>query len=190
MMREEGMRGITLVELMAVIAILAVITCLASMGADMMRSARLTGVTQKLLADIQRSRLRAMTHDAHGFGIRFQSATSYVVFRFNDCNDSKSHDTNACAGSREEIDATVKLIPTTVVLKKTNPSTNVNNDILIYDPSGVSRTATWALGNMTILVKNGNDETGMQCITISTTRVREGVWGWDKRAGIYKCLGT
>lgn len=43
---------------------------------------------------------------------------------------------------------------------------------------------------MTILVKNGNDETGMQCITISTTRVREGVWGWDKRAGIYKCLGT
>lgn len=32
MMREEGMRGITLVELMAVIAILAVITGLASMG--------------------------------------------------------------------------------------------------------------------------------------------------------------
>lgn len=32
MMREEGMRGITLVDLMAVIAILAVITGLASMG--------------------------------------------------------------------------------------------------------------------------------------------------------------
>lgn len=88
------------------------------------------------------------------------------------------------------MDATVKLIPAAVVLKKTNPSTNVNNDILIYDPSGVSRTATWALGNMTILVKNGNDETGVQCITISTTRVREGVWGWDHRAGVYKCLGT
>jgi prepilin-type N-terminal cleavage/methylation domain-containing protein len=191
MMRQEGMRGITLVELMVVITILAVVMGFASLGADVMRGARLSGVTQQLLADIQLSRSRAITHEAHGFGIRFQSATSYVVFRFNDCNDSRSYDANTCAGhTREEIDATVKQIAPSVVLKKTNPSTNFNNDILIYDPSGISRSGTWALGNMTILVKNGNDEIGMQCITISTTRVREGVWGWDHRAGVYKCLGT
>jgi prepilin-type N-terminal cleavage/methylation domain-containing protein len=191
MMRQEGMRGITLVELMVVVAIVAVVMSFASMGSDMIRGARKSGVTQQLLADIQLSRIQAMTHDAHGFGIRFQSATSYVVFRFNDCNNDKSYDTNTCAGnSREEIDATVKQIPASVVLKKTNPSTNVNNDILIYDPSGVSRSATWALGNMTIIVKNDTDETGMQCISISTTRVREGVWGWDHSASQYKCLGT
>lgn len=188
---QGGMRGITLVELMVVIVILAVVLGLASMGADVIRGARLSGATQQLLADIQLSRIQAMTHDAHGFGIRFQSATSYVVFRFNDCNDSKSYDTNTCAGhTREEADTTVKRIPPSVVLKKTLPSTDFNNDILIYDPTGVSRSATGALGNMTILVKNDDDETGMHCITISTIRVREGVWGWDHIAGAYKCRGT
>ena len=190
-MKNKGMGGVTIVELMVVIAIMAVIMGLASMGADMIQGARLSGVTQQLLADIQFSRARAMTHDAHGCGIRFQSATSYVVFRFNDCNESNSYDINTCAGhTREEIDTTVKQIPASVVLKKTNPSGNFNNDILIYDPSGISRSATWALGNMTILIKNNADDNGMQCISISTTRVREGVWGWDHNASQFKCLGT
>lgn len=41
MIRQEGMKGITLVELLVVIAILAVIMGLDSMGADVIRSARL-----------------------------------------------------------------------------------------------------------------------------------------------------
>ncbi len=190
MMRLEGMRGITLVELIVVIAIMAVLMGFASAGVEMIRGARVTGVTQRLLADIQIARIQAMTHDAHGYGIRFPSSTSYVVFRFDDCNDSNSYNVNTCDGSREEADATVKNLPLSVALKKTNPTSNFNNDILIFDPCGVSRNANWAFGNMTIIVKNDTDQDGMKCISISATRVREGVWGWDHKASVYKCLGT
>jgi Tfp pilus assembly protein FimT len=191
MMRQEGMRGITLVELMVIIVIMAVIMGFASMGADVIRGARISRVTQQLLADIQLSRMRAVTHDAHGYGIRFQSATSYVVFRFEDCNESNSYNVNTCVGgSREESDARVKNLPVSVALRKTNPTSNFNDDILIFDPCGVSRNANWAFGNMTIIVRNATDQEGMKCISVSPTRVHEGVWGWDHRAGKYTCLGS
>jgi Tfp pilus assembly protein FimT len=189
MTSNQNHRGITIIELMAVMCILTVLLGFASIGTDLVSDARLRSATQGLLSDIQLSRIRAMTHDGRGYGIRFMSASSYVVFRFEDCNDSNSYEANGCAGgTREETNGTIKNIPPAVALKRQNPATDFNNNILIFDRNGVSRSATWAFGNMTIVVKNDVDQNGMKCITVSATRVREGVWGWDNHAGKYGCL--
>ena len=120
-MRLEGMRGITLVELIVVIAIMAVLMGFASAGVNMIRGARVTGVTQQLLADIQTARIQAMTHDTRGFGIRFPSATSYVVFKFDDCNDDISYDLDTCNGLPRGNRRDGNKSSVSVVLKKTNP---------------------------------------------------------------------
>jgi prepilin-type N-terminal cleavage/methylation domain-containing protein len=71
MMRLKRMRGITLVELIVAVAIIAVLIGFASAGVEMIRGARVTGVTQQLLADIQTARMQAITHDVQGYGIPF-----------------------------------------------------------------------------------------------------------------------
>ncbi len=189
MMRNSGIKGFTMLELMVVICIMAVLMGFAYGGTDMVRRARISKVTQELLSDIQLARIQAMTQNAGGYGIRFQSATTYVVFRFEDCNENNSYEANGCAGgAREETSATVKNISSAVVLKRQNPTTDFNNKILIFDRNGISRSATGAFGNMTIVVKSDTDQNGMKCITISATRVREGIWGWDRHVGKYSCI--
>jgi len=185
----QNQRGISIVELMVVICIMTVLMGFASMGTDLVRDARLRRVTQELLSDIQQARVRAMTREARGYGIRFQSSRSYVVFRFEDCNDDNTYDAGACGGnSREEADVSIKTISPEVVLKRQGVTDDFNNNILIFDRDGISRSATWAFGNMTIVVKNDADQAGIKCITVSATRVREGVWGWDRREHRDTCL--
>lgn len=177
MMGKETMRGLTLLELMFVIGIMGIIVGFVPLSADMVRRERVESATRVLYADLQKARLDAMTQGGLGFGIRLESHNSYVIFRFNDCNNDYTYDANTCSDNgREETDVIKRELHSSVVLHKTNPSTDVNNDVRIFDPFGSPRQANWGMGNITIYVNNVLDTGLIKCVSISTNRIREGVW--------------
>ncbi len=188
-MGKGKMQGFTLVEVVVVIVILSVLSGIASLVADLIRKERVASVTRMLYADMQKARLDAMTRDAAGYGLRFESSGSYSVFTFNDCNNDFNYDSDTCDGnSREEANVITRPVPDPVVLKKTNPFTDFDNDILLFDRFGVPRRETWGLGMMTIIVKNGVDGEGIKCVSVSANRIREGIWSWDKKERKYTCI--
>ena len=182
-------RGMSLIELLTVIVIIAIMTGFVSVSKDLIRRERVASITRELYADLQRVRLDSMTKDSQGFGVRFESAGSYTIFQFNDCNGDDNYDPNTCAGgTREEIPLMTKTMPSSVELKKTNPFTECDNKVLIFDRFGVPRGDTWGLGLMTIVVKNEPDSGLIKCVSVSTNRIREGLWGWDKKEHHDTCI--
>jgi len=176
-MKNNSMRGFMLVELMVVICIMAVVTGFTSIGKDMIARERVAGATRELYADIQRARLDAMTQQGKGFGIRFVSHNSYVIFKFNDCNGDYTYDAEGCEGnSREETEVQTRTLPVTVQLHKTNSKTDVNNDVRIFDRFGQPRLQNWGLGMITIVVKSTPDSGLTKCVSISANRIREANW--------------
>jgi prepilin-type N-terminal cleavage/methylation domain-containing protein len=176
-MKRDGMRGVTLLELLFVIGIMAVLLGFTSQGMDLVRRERVVSATQELYADIQKARVEAMTQDGKGFGIRLASHNSYVIFKFNDCNNDSNYDDDTCAnGSREETDIVRRELHPSVLLCKTNPSTSVNNDVRIFDRFGLPRRSSGGIGPITIYVKNDQSIGPIRCVTISTNRIREGTW--------------
>lgn len=177
MMRNKGISGLTLLELMIVMCIAFLLSGFAYLGTVLVRREQVSSITRELLADIHRARKNAITQEGKGFGIRFESSNSYVIFQFNDCNDDYKYDANSCGGgTREETKSVRRTITSSVVLSKTNMSQYFNNDIVIFDKLAFPRKADWGLGLMTILVRNNNDAGIIKCITISTNRVRESIW--------------
>lgn len=176
-MKKDGMRGVTLLELLFVIGIMAVVLGFTSQGADLVRRERVASATRELYSDIQKARLDTMTKSSEGIGIRFESRTSYVLFKFNDCNNDSSYDTDTCTnGTREETDIIKRELHSSLALHKTNPSTDVNNDVRIFDRFGVPRRSGGGLGPITIYVKNEQGPGLIKCVSISTNRIREGTW--------------
>jgi prepilin-type N-terminal cleavage/methylation domain-containing protein len=176
-MKKSAMGGFTLMELMFVMGIMAIIGGFAALSTDMIRRERVAGATRELYADLQKARLDAMTQGGKGFGIRLESQNSYVIFKFEDCNEDYTYDTNTCTGAtREETNIIKRTLHSSLSLHKTNPSTNVNNDVRIFDRFGSPRQPTWGLGGITILVKNVPDSGLIKCISISASRIREALW--------------
>jgi len=176
-MKRDGMEGISLLELMFVIALAAILAGFTSHGLELVRRERVAGAARTLYADIHKARVDAITRDGHGFGIRLISHNSYVMFKFDDCNNDTNYDSNTCSGgTREETDIIKRELHSSVVLHKTNLSTDVNNDVRIFDHDGIPRRSTGGMGGITILVGNSQDTGPIQCICISTTRIREGFW--------------
>jgi prepilin-type N-terminal cleavage/methylation domain-containing protein len=177
MMRKEQMRGLTLLELLLVIAIMAVIVGFVPLSADMIRRERVASAARVLYADIQKARLDAMTQGGMGFGIRLESPNSYVIFKFIDCNGDSTYDVNACsANGREETAVIRRILHPSLELHKTNPSTHVNNDVRIFDRFGTPRQANWGLGMITILIDNVAESEFVKCVSVSTHRMRESMW--------------
>ncbi len=176
-MKTDGMQGVTLLELLFVLGIMSVLLGFTSQGIDIVRRERVVSATNELYADIQSARVDAMTRDGKGFGIRLESPNSYVIFKFNDCNNDSNYDADTCAGgTREEMDVVKRELHSSVMLCKTNPSTSVNNDVRIFDRFGIPRRSGGGLGPITIYLKNDQSIGPTRCITISTNRIREGTW--------------
>lgn len=176
-MKTIGTRGITLLELLVIIVIMAIMAGFASMSTDLIRRERVSSATRELYADLQKARLDSMTQGGKGFGIRQESENSYVIFKFEDCNEDYSYDANTCSGgTREETEIMKKSLGSSVVLHKTNPGNDVNNDVRIFDRFGSPRWPSWGLGGITIVVGSVPDAGLTKCVTISTNRIREAVW--------------
>lgn len=177
MEKRDGMQGTTLLELLFAIGIMVILLGFTSQGMDIVRRERVASAARMLYADIHRARVDALTRGGNGFGIRLVSQNSYVIFKFDDCNNDSNYDSNTCpGGAREETDIIKRELPPSVVLHKTNPSTDVNNDVRIFDHDGIPRRPTGGMGGITILVGNNQDAGPIRCISISTNRIREGFW--------------
>lgn len=177
MKRKKGMRGMTLFEMLLVIAIMAICAGFAPHGMDLVRRERVASVARMLYADIQKARVEAVTRGGDGFGIRLASRNAYVMFKFNDCNNDSNYDSNSCpGGTREETDVMQRELHSAVELHKTNPSTDVGNEVRIFDRFGSPRCSTGGVGGITILVGDNQNSGPVRCISISTNRIREGIW--------------
>lgn len=177
MMKNKGMKGFTFLELMIVICIAGILSGFAYLGHDLIQHEKVSSLSRELLADIQTARMNAITREGKGFGIRFESPTTYVLFQFNDCNNDYNYDSNTCeGGSAEESNVVRKTIASPVVLQKSTQANDVENEIIIFDKFGHPRQKNWGLGMMTILVKLESDPSFVKCVTISMNRVREALW--------------
>ncbi len=169
--------GFTLIELLVVMVLVTVLAGFTSIGFDFVRRERVAATARELVADLQHARLNAMTGSGKGTGIRLVSGgKSYVIFKFEDCNDDYTYDKDACDGKREEKVLSEKKMPDSLVLTKTNPFTNVNDDVRIFDRFGSPRWPTWGAGGITIVISSVPDAGLTKCIAISQNRIREGVW--------------
>jgi hypothetical protein len=157
---------------------------MATVGMDFVRGERVASASRMLLADLQSARERSLTTAApqtmpnmRGFGINFISSTSYSTFTFDDSIPAPPppapqgnflYDDPAEAANVRTTD-----IPATVQL--TIGGAAPANRILIFDRFGAPRDgATWAIGNMTILLTDPSVASYARCITVSETRIREG----------------
>jgi prepilin-type N-terminal cleavage/methylation domain-containing protein len=171
------MGGFTFLELMVVICIAGILSAFAYSGKDLIRREQVSSATRELLADIQIARMNAITQAGKGYGIRFESATTYVLFQFNDCNNDYNYDANACdGGSREEANPIRKTISSSVVLSKSNTVKYLDNNLVIFDTFGRPRQENWGMGMMTILIRHRQDAGIIRCISISMNRIRESIW--------------
>ncbi len=175
-MKIRGMKGMTVMELVLVLGIACIVSGFAFWSSDMVRRERVHAAARELYSDIQKVRVDAMTGAGKGYGVRFESPDSYVMFEFEDCNGDYTYDAATCAGGApEEKEPRRKTLPPGIALVKTSGAT-VNNDVRIFDSFGSPRQANWGMGPITILVKNSRDSGETRCISISLNRIRESVW--------------
>jgi prepilin-type N-terminal cleavage/methylation domain-containing protein len=186
----KKMRGFTLMELMVVISIIAILAVIASLSMDLIRKEQVSSRTKELLADIQQARVDAMTggptttiQQMRGAGIRLVSPTSFVVFKFNDCDQDYTYDVDGCPGpAREEAEARVATMPPSIDIKRLNagslvdPANVTAADILVFDRLGMPRTYEWSMvSDFTVVVRH-QAAGHAKCIIIDTNSIREGSW--------------
>jgi prepilin-type N-terminal cleavage/methylation domain-containing protein len=180
--RSKKMRGLTLIELMVVIAIIAIMTTFAVLGMNVIYRERVASANRELLADLQKVRMDAMTQGTMGYGIRFESASSYTTFRFKDCNGNFEYNSDTCAGSaREEESSKSMSLPSSVTLKQGNPpavpANNIVEDVIIYDKQGQPRKGDWEpFSELFIVLQYTSDASYVKCIAVTTNSIREGSW--------------
>jgi type II secretory pathway pseudopilin PulG len=173
-MKTIGMRGVTLMELLVIILIMAVMAGFVSLSADMIRRERVASAARILYADLQKARLDAMTLDGAGFGIRIESPNSYVMFKFADCNGDYAYEPASCmSGISEEVQAENRTLDSSLQLRRTG---SMSSDVRIFDRFGIPRAANWGMGNVTFIVESVPDAGLAKCVSVSTNRIREGVW--------------
>ncbi|PIV20701.1 MAG: hypothetical protein COS40_11170 [Deltaproteobacteria bacterium CG03_land_8_20_14_0_80_45_14] len=168
-------KGITLIEVVIVLAIIAILASLTAVGPGFIRNENISRVSRELLGDLQRARQDAMTRseapDSRGFGIRFASNTSYVIFEFSDINTNFQYD-----GTGEEANTNQRNLTSSIEYQINGA--NPNNNILVYDKLGIPRRDTWGMWtSITFVVRHQSDNSVQaKCVSVSTNRIREGLW--------------
>jgi prepilin-type N-terminal cleavage/methylation domain-containing protein len=169
--------GVTLVELVVVIAIVGVLVSIASLGLNVWHKSRLGAATAELLADMQTVRMNALTESSNlatrGFGLRFMTDDSYKIFEFV---DSGATDFNY-EGVSEEVGGYEKTLGAglTVTLGASGDPTGTTKAVL-YDKRGLGRSFNWStVSGNTYVLRHPNVDRA-RCITFSAVRIREGVW--------------
>jgi len=166
--------GVTLLELIVVLAIFGIVASLATLGLDGWHRSRLVSATGGLLSDLQTVRMSAMTESSalngRGFGLRFIDNNSYKVFEFVDKGTTPYVDfnyedtTEEVGGYENELGNGISIDP------------DPTGQIILYDKRGMSRTTNWSsVANKTYVVRHSSLAQG-RCVTISQVRIREGVW--------------
>ncbi len=184
-----NIKGITLPEVVTVVAIIGILAGFATLSMDMVRKERLSSATSQLLADVQKARLDGMLSSSptlttiRGVGIRFESPSSYTIFTYNDCNDNFAYDSTGCTGDTpEEINVISKTVSSSISLNVGIGSqfpppqpTTPSNAVLIFDKLGYPRQANWDSADVWVKLQY-SALSDIKCIHIGTDAIREGVW--------------
>ncbi len=178
MKRSES--GITLVELLIVVSILAILLAITGLGSDAVERQRVAGATRELLADLQRVRQDAITRSSaatsRGAGIRFASATSYVTFEFDDVDSDYQYDPPPAA---EELAGSVRTKSLSGSLSLTLGGADPTGTVIIFDKQGMPRGTDWTFatggGDLRFTVQSSRLPALAKCIVLSQARIREGV---------------
>ena len=180
-------KGITLVELVIVLVIIAIVTAIASVGPGFISAERIKSTSRELLADLQYLRQSAMTQgpdntatELRGFGVRFESANSYHLFRFNDGNSNFMYDdTSEETALPGESAPRKKYIPGQLKLriKAGDRLEDPLDKVMIFDHHGLPREPQMGFQLMSIVIENPDlSDAPKKCVSISFNRIREGVW--------------
>lgn len=155
-LHRSRMKGLTLIELVIVIAIIGVVIILAGVNIEWWRrESRLTELRDMLMADIEDVKIRSVTALPHAI---FLYTDRYERRSLNDANSNFRRDagetTNLLPASDGTDDNDVDL-PTNIKLGRTG------GDELWFDRKGIPRTATWALGMTTLTLWYDKDGDGL-----------------------------
>jgi len=192
MLKIKNERGFTITELLVIVGIIAILAAMVALSTDNIRKARVSSVTKELLADLQQARVDAKTKGSsaavaqmRGAGVRFVDTSSYVAFKFNDCDNDFEYEIDTCAGSKpEEGDVQTKTVPSSIEIMRSRdgdgvlvvPANVLADDVLIFDRFGLPRKFDWTLGPDYILVIGHQRVKFWKCIIIATNTLREGIW--------------
>ena len=165
--------GLTLLELMIVLTIITILAGLAFLGPGLVQRDRLAEASRTLLADFHNARNNAMTRHSNanswGFGIRFDSNRSYVVFEFIDLNGNYRYD-----------DPVEELNPRGVTLSSPisitlNAATDPTGEVFIFDRRGILRNIDLSSATgRTYVLRSPN--AAPRCLSVGMVRIREGGW--------------
>jgi len=171
--------GISLVELLIVVSILAILLAITGLGSDAVERQRVAGTTRELLADLQRVRQDAITRSSattsRGAGIRFASATSYVTFEFDDADSDYQYDP---APAIEELASSVQTKTLSGSLSLTLGGADPTGTVIIFDKQGMARETNWAFvpgAGLRFVVQSSRLPALAKCILLNQARIREGV---------------
>ena len=165
--------GFSLIEVLIVIALIGIVAAIATMNSDFVQRHQLTAASRGLYSDLQKIRQDALTRgsvaNSRGFGIRFASNTSYSTFEFNDADGDFTYD-----GTGEESGAAQKTLSSVAVT--IGDAGDPTNNVLIYDKRGMTRAVNWSSAGGRTYVLRATRVSQARCVSVSTVRIREGVW--------------
>jgi prepilin-type N-terminal cleavage/methylation domain-containing protein len=179
--------GMTLIELVIVLVIISIIVTIVTVSSSFIETEHIRSTSKNILGDLQWIRQSALTQGPDsiaprlaGFGVRFESATSYHIFRFNDSNRNFRYD-----GMGEELPLSGEAIvrkrdiprPLEMKIKKGATLIEPDNSIVIFDHHGLPRQAQMGFQIMSLVIQKPDDEDSQKkCISIYFNRIREGIW--------------
>jgi prepilin-type N-terminal cleavage/methylation domain-containing protein len=181
-------KGVTLIELVVVLAIVTFLAALAAIGPGFISTEKVRNTSKELLADLQLIRHYAMMQgpdvaasDLRGYGIRFESKNRYRLFRFNDSNQNFFYDGAAEESPLTSGETAVRQrdipAPLDLKVKSGEALADIKNAIVIFDHLGMPRQANLGVQQMSIVIQHPDmGEVAKQCITVSYNRIREGAW--------------
>jgi prepilin-type N-terminal cleavage/methylation domain-containing protein len=180
-------RGVTLIELVTVLVIITIVITIAAVSPGFISAERIKSTSRELLGDLQYLRQSAMTQGPdntvtalRGFGVRFESANSYRLFRFNDGNSNFMYDdTSEEAALAGESAPRKRAIPEQLKLriKAGNRLEDLRDKVIIFDHHGIPREKQMGFQLISIVIENPDlGDAPKKCVSVSFNRIREGMW--------------